>query len=300
MMGMEPLSKSDVAVIVPVYRSGLTADEQVSLRHLTHFLHEYDRYWLAPESLKVPRSGFGVRRFSDHWFGSVATYSRLLLSREFYEAFADYEYILIYQLDCLVFSDRLTEWCEMGYDYVGAPWFKSKTDPASGFSRVGNGGFSLRRVDGFLKVIDSQRYMDEPVPYWHDVLLTPVADLQEYPLLPRLAKRLKVFRDVRRGCKWYRAHYTLNEDHFWSDRAKLFYPAFRIAPVRVGLGFSFEGFPDYCSERNDHQLPFGCHAWARWDREFWEPYLLENGGRESQGRVGSASRPCSRERRICA
>jgi small ligand-binding sensory domain FIST len=29
-------------------------------------------------------------------------------------------------MDCLVFSDQLLAWCNRGYDYVGAPWFKSQ------------------------------------------------------------------------------------------------------------------------------------------------------------------------------
>jgi hypothetical protein len=26
---------------------------------------------------------------------------------------------------------------------------------------------------------------------------------------------------------------------------------------------------------NNHRLPFGCHAWPRYDRMFWEPYLVK-------------------------
>lgn len=44
-----------------------------------------------------------------------------MLSAEFYDRFAAYEYVLIYQLDAFVFADRLAEFCQMGYDYIGAP-----------------------------------------------------------------------------------------------------------------------------------------------------------------------------------
>jgi len=30
----------------------------------------------------------------------------------------------------------------------------------------------------------------------------------------------------------------------------------------------------YCSGQNANRLPFGCHAWTRYDRDFREPYLL--------------------------
>ena len=42
------------------------------------------------------------------------------MKEKFYRAFADYEYILIYQLDCLVFASSLEEWCGKGWDYVGS------------------------------------------------------------------------------------------------------------------------------------------------------------------------------------
>jgi hypothetical protein len=78
---------------------------------------------------------------------------------------------------------------------------------------------------------------------------------------------------VRRGVKWYTTNYALNEDRFWSDRALFFNPNFRVAPVSTGLQFSFERHPRYCFEQNGHKLPFGCHAWGKWDRAFWETYL---------------------------
>ena len=61
---------------------------------------------------------------------------------------------------------------------------------------------------------------------------------------------------------------------FWSDRAIYFYPEFKIATIDLALKFSFERFPRYCFERNHYHLPFGCHAWHKWDRSFWEPYLI--------------------------
>lgn len=264
-----------VAVIIPTYKERLSPEEEVSFRHLKHWLGEYDKYLVIPEGLKINIEDFSVIQFGTYFFTSIASYSKLLLSTHFYESFSKYKYILIYQLDCLVFSNQLLKWCEAGYDYIGAPWFKSKENPSKGFSRVGNGGLSLRKVESFLRVIDSKRYLEEPISYWRNIFSTPLDDIQSLTLPKRYIKKVRVLRDIRRGVKWYTDHYTLNEDHFWSDRAKLFYPDFKIAPVDVALRFSFERFPRYCYEQNNHQLPFGCHAWAKWDREFWEPYLLK-------------------------
>jgi hypothetical protein len=253
------------AVVVPLYRAELTPEERLSLHHLRHYLREPDRIVVTPRSLRPALPDFERRPFDDSHFASVNAYSHLLLSPAFYKAFADYDYILIYQLDALVFSDQLEHWCGAGYDYIGAPWFKSHYDASSGFSRVGNGGFSLRRVRAFLDVLKSTH-----VPGWLDALTAPLPDVSALDL----RKRASTMREARRGVHWYTQHYTLNEDHFWADRARLFDPGFRIAPVRDALRFAFENAPRTCFEANDNVLPFGCHAWAKWDRTFWEPYLM--------------------------
>jgi hypothetical protein len=67
---------------------------------------------------------------------------------------------------------------------------------------------------------------------------------------------------------------TANCDYFWSDEAVKYWPDFKIASVETGLKFAFEVAPRWCFERNGGRLPFGCHAWPRYDRAFWEPHLL--------------------------
>ena len=263
-----------VAVITPLYKERLTPGEEISLKHLKHYLGRFDRFLMIPDSFKVSYPDFKIARFDDKHFKGLGSYSRLLLSKGFYEQFKEYEYILIYQLDSLVFSEDLLMWCKMGYDYIGAPWFRDKTDPEKGLTRVGNGGLSLRKVETFLKVLNSPRYTAETVPLWKEFFSIELKDIQDMPLLARLPKKLRVLKSARKGVSWYAAHYTINEDHFWADRANLFYPEFKMAPVEVALRFSFEIHPRYCFEKNNHQLPFGCHAWTKWDKDFWEDYLL--------------------------
>lgn len=264
-----PTASPSVAVAVPIYRAELAADELQSLRHLDAHLERHDRFFVAPSSLRPRHPGFEVLPFPDACFTSIESYSRLLLSTSFYRAFAAYRYVLVHQLDALVFSDRLATWCEAGYDYLGAPWLIDPEVPEKGFSRVGNGGLSLRRVDACLRVLESRRHVDGG-PSLVRVLTAPLPDLPRH----RLLKRVRVLREARLGARAYAGLYTLNEDHFWADRAALFDPGFRVAPVDVALGFSFERAPRYCCERNGGRLPFGCHAWSRWDRAFWEPHLL--------------------------
>jgi hypothetical protein len=270
-----------VAIAVPVSnRPGFTPAEEASLRQLEHYLGAYPRFFIAPPGLRIGREGFGVKRFPDRYFGSVDAHTQLMLSRRFYRTFRRYEFVLLYHLDALVFSDDLESWCDRGFDYVGAPWLASADDPAYGFAGVGNGGLSLRRVEAFLKVLRSRRYKEHPAAFW-----------DRYHANKPLSNRLKNLpkrwlKQVRRlnGVAWETRHWRDNEDKFWSKRATHYDPEFDIAPVEVALEFAFECAPRYCFERSGRSLPFGCHAWERYDREFWEPHLVADGAGDDAAR----------------
>src|SRR5262249_50745689 len=97
-----------------------------------------------------------VVRFDPGFFRTAEAYSRLLLTADFYRAFASYEFMLVYQLDVFVFRDELAAWCARGWDFVGAPWIgcewlaelKVQWPAATRDNVVGDGGFSLRRGAG--------------------------------------------------------------------------------------------------------------------------------------------------------
>lgn len=262
-----------VAVIVPQYREEILPDEKISLRHLEHHLPDLPRIVIHPQKLKKTLPGHDTIPFPDSYFTGADAYSKLLLSPFFYEAFLNYEYILIYQLDCLVFSGDLQRWCDTGFDYIGAPLF-DKNSPRPKFSRVGNGGLSLRRVRSFLDILRPPHSNGKAASVFSRFFSADIPDLAEYPIPLRWRKKAQVLQQAGRGVEWYAQNYSLNEDLFWSDRAKLFDPGFKIAPIPTGLQFAFERHPDYCFEQNSRRLPFGCHAWAKWDRAFWEPHLL--------------------------
>src|SRR5215469_1121852 len=151
-----------VAVVVPVVRLPLSVDEEISLRHLRRHLGRFDRYVIGLQKMPAELSDFQLKPFPPSYFTGRYAYNRLLLKKEFYRSFAHHEYILIYQLDCLVFTSNLEEWCRKGWDYVGAPWLKNLDDPAQGFLGVGNGGLSLRRVASALTVLTSKQLLEDP------------------------------------------------------------------------------------------------------------------------------------------
>lgn len=267
-------------VVVPIYRETLTVDEEISLRSIRRHLADHGICFVAPAALDlsaVIREGESIERFDDAFFSGIVGYNRLLTSIEFYERFEKYSHILICQLDCLVFRDELDLWCQKGFDYIAAPWFREFLEkPEGGLWRVGNGGFSLRKVQSFLRILRKQLPKGSLYPEcgsnpWEPSL--PAQDAGRYRwrillhhLLNPLGKRVPVEEEAR----LYRYH----EDLFWSLEAGKMDNSFRVASAVEALPFAFETAPRWCFQENGSKLPLGCHAWARYDREFWLGFLI--------------------------
>jgi hypothetical protein len=269
-----------VAILIPLStRTGFTPEERISLRHLVHFLGRYEKYLIAPRGMRIELEGFRVKHFSRKYFGSAVAHNHLLFNPLFYRSFGDYEYVFLYHLDSLAFADQLEYWCGQNFDYIGPPWMHCPDSPWVTRPRVGNGGFSLLRVRSVLTVLYN-RYRMEPSTYWIDMFtrngrhLRPLIHLLEklQPLFPK-SKLVNVPL-----AEWRKAEdpgpNSRNNDIFWSDRAITFLPEFKVASFEDGLRFGFEVAPRTCFEMNGRKMPFGCHAWARYDRSFWEPHLL--------------------------
>jgi hypothetical protein len=137
-------------IVVPFYRETLTESEQLSLNTLLKVNEQMglDILYVCPHRLAKE----GDIGFDDSYFTSLNTYSELLLSYKFWKTFENYEYILIYQLDCLIFHPNILDWCNRGWDYIGAPWSEGYREDGDKLWAVGNGGFSLRRVSKVLDV----------------------------------------------------------------------------------------------------------------------------------------------------
>jgi hypothetical protein len=282
------LSSRKVAVVVPLSaRPQLLPEETQSMRHLMHYLARYPKYLVAPSGSGVRRDGFETIEFPSKFFGSAAAHNRLLLWPPFYRAFEDFDYILMYHLDSLVLSDELSRWCDAGFDYIGAPWIPCADMPWVKEPRVGNGGFTLMKVDSVLQVLYI-RYRQEPESYWSDLLTRNGRHLGAlFWVLERLEYLFPRSKVIGRPLMhWRRSENPRgrNNDQFWSYHASRYKPDFKLATVEEGLQFAFEAAPRKCLELNGGRMPFGCHAWARYDRAFWEPYLLAASSHATEGR----------------
>lgn len=243
--------KQLVAVVIPIYRPTLSALDRVSLSQTVRVLGSHPLVVVHPEGLdtsalaaEFPQLEF--KAFAPEFFAGVEGYNRFMLSEDFYSAFLDYEYILIAQLDVYVFRDELDDWCRRGYDYVGAPWLgrdvyrfplvrqfvqlysawkrrRGQRTQFDRYGRVGNGGFSLRRVKSHLDV------------------------LRQLPDVVRL------YADTNN-----RRH-LFNEDTFWGMEP----PSFRYPSQEEALLFSYNKYPELSYRLTGGATPFGCHGWTK-------------------------------------
>jgi hypothetical protein len=262
-------------VVVPIYRAELLPDEKIALRSIRKSFSAEKILFVAPRSLdiaRVIRDGEYVERFDDSFFSNVSGYNRLLTSKAFYERFSECSHILICQLDCLVFRDELDLWCEKGFDYIAAPWFMEFLErPEAGLWRVGNGGFSLRNVQSHIRVLKQRILKDYIYPTHGSSPWEPTVPEDEVGLYQKLTPW---YRRANPFAKWTTIEeellrYPRNEDLFWSLEAPKFDPTFRVPSAEEALPFAFEMAPRWCFQKNGSRLPFGCHAWARYDRDFW-------------------------------
>lgn len=220
-----------VAVVIPAYMEILSNNEEISLAQCRKVLGKYDRYLIIPDTVSVKYAvDEKMIRIAAKNLSSRKKYSDYVLTEEFYSLFLDYEYILIYQLDAFVFEDRLEEFCNLVYDYIGAEWVYGLECYYEGdyLWYFGNGGFSLRKVKAFLEWI---RECGEEIDY---------------------------------------AKMILNEDMVISmfGRNRL-----KIAGSAVSRDFSFDMYPEKCYKDREGRLPFGCHAWHRFDKDFWKSII---------------------------
>ncbi len=260
-----------LVVITPVYKKKLSENEYLSIKSSLQNLKNYDKVIIAPEKFLDDQEfidtwenyGYRVVFFKDNYFINVDSYNNLMLTKMFYSHFTDYEYMLILQLDVLIFSNSLDYWMNKNLDYVGAPWIKNDLNGIR-FNFSGNGGLSLRKIKTFISVLESNQLIRKEDYY--DVL--PISGNLKIILLLSLLFKLK----FKYNATVFRFFYKKQEDFFWAFYAHFFVKEFKVANIEDSLAFAFERYPEYCFEQNNHCLPFGVHAWEKYNPSFWEKY----------------------------
>lgn len=256
---------STPVIVVPIYKSHVSENEQWSLRQCFKVLGNHPIVFIKPEGLDISpyipytfNKSFEEESFDPGFFSDIRGYNRLMLSQEFYGRFLKYSFMLIYQLDAFVFSDDLKYWCSQGFDYVGAPWIErhkftrkirsylhyklnrkqnGSISPTwlQFYNRVGNGGFSLRNIKKFHEICGSHKQM---IDFYNE-----------------------------------RNHnHFFNEDVFWSIEVNRLGKRLNIPRCQKALHFAIEQKPDLALSRLNGALPFGMHAWHQYP-EVWQKWM---------------------------
>jgi hypothetical protein len=256
-----------VCIVIPVHNANPSAFELISYKQCCSVLEKHAIFIIAPEGLDLKRyKGISENPQTIYvpafWQNSLMNYNKLKLSNFFYSLFQDYEFLLTYELDAFVFRDELYNWCSDKFDYIGAPWFEGYDKPTDKLIGVGNSGFSLRRISVMKKLLKKFYYKD-PVKY-------------------QVGNKVKLKALLQSPYYWARNQFGENftiqnagfvhEDLVLAQMARRF-PAFKIASIDEASRFSFEANPSLLYRRNNNQLPMGCHAWWKYDFNFWKPHI---------------------------
>lgn len=261
-------------IVIPVHNPKPGLFELISFEQCFKILGNHPIVIITPVGLDLTVyreriEMFNTIKIKQHWLSSVEAYNKLKKSMYFYNLFKQYEYILTYELDAFVFKDELMMWCAKGFDYIGAPWFEKFTE-ANSTSRiigVGNSGFSLRKTKTIKKYLSNY-----------------VQKSKRYYSRDPFVKLFGIFEFYLNG--WLRIFYLNKtvekfsnepEDMFICYRLKMKFPLLNIATVEEAKQFSFEFNPETLYYSNKGNLPFGCHAWWRYDLEFWRPHINKAG-----------------------
>lgn len=226
-------------IIIPIYNEQPTENEILSITRNTKILGDYDIFAVHPASMGISAyADFKIDRFipfSDHYFGSNKTYSRLILSEEFYQPFLDYKYMLIAQTDTYILNTEYTlkYFIAQNYDYWGAPWpdgpFDLPYGPKEYFKsifvknpknlHVGNGGFSLRKVHSTYNLVKKHR-------------------------------------------AYIKYAWRLNEDLFFSNMANKHNSRYTSAHMAEAAKFALE--TNMQEEITNGNIPYAVHAWEKY------------------------------------
>lgn len=268
-----------VVILIISHKEVLEPKELISLQQCFKILEGYDIHFICPKGLNI--NGYKLQlgfepsfHFIDpKWQRTYAQFNKLKISDLLYKKFHEYEYIMFYEPDAFVFKDELTYWCGLGYDYIGSPLLEGRENAlaTSDYTTGGNGGFSLRKISSHLKILNSFKRIKKMKGYfrdykkmnWKGQLFHFPSQLFGYLFKNRYNNLLNDFAD--------------NEDEFWGNYVPREFEWFNVAPIPEALKFSMEVQPQRMFEDNNKELPFGCHAWWKYNLEFWKPFIEKFG-----------------------
>jgi Protein of unknown function (DUF5672) len=269
-----------VCVLIIIHKEQPSDFERISILQCARILSRRDIYFICPEGFNVeiykslaPSGTF--YHIDPKWQENYGMFNRMKVLPFLYRQFQRFKYILFYEPDAFVFNDSLDYWCSKDLDYVGAPWFENfySQEGKGEFLGVGNGGFSLRKVQSHLRVLKTFSWIVSPKENWKIRMKSSPTGLK---WLKQAGGFLLDYVIRNNSHKWLN-NYPGHEDQFWGLSVARTFKWFKVPDYKTAASFAFEMQPRRLYLLNDAQLPFGCHAWWKYDLDFWKPHIEKFG-----------------------
>jgi hypothetical protein len=279
------------AILIPVYKNKLNHYEAISLARAIECFRNYPIIIFGPQKLEpfeinsylnnkffVDEIEYKYWSLPNDFFASVNAYNALMLSADFYSQLNHFSHILIYQLDCFVFKDQLLKWCRTEYDYIGAPIYKNgKPYGSENIQCIGAGGFSLRKVNSFLNILNSNRKI-----FNFNDLLKLLPPYNWKGKIPKFLRGLSVILSQNNYCET--KHNSLlrvgiNEDVVYGRYCNKYFDDFRVPQYQDAIKFCIDRYVTEELNYLQGNLPFGTHAWWTIEENFytWKPFIEKYG-----------------------
>jgi len=288
-------SQLSCCILIPVYKAQWRTVEHAAIRRCLRILRNYDFVFMHKQSLhendifKHYRTeldsvaSWRLMPVPDECLASVHAYNKLLLTSCFYDFFYEWDYLLVFQHDAWILSGNLENWLDKRYSYVGAPWCPDLGDDPlwSPVPGVGNGGLSLRKIKDMKSIVSSEKFYRKPVlsmfeiiskaslfsEYQHRSMLVRALDFLKRLLC--LVSLLLLYPIGYRNNLAFLAANGVNEDIILGFYAKRLFKWLHVPSPREAASFSLETNPRRVAYSFCVGIPFGCHAWEKYDKDFF-------------------------------
>ncbi len=258
--------KKEFCIVTPLHKKSINEYEKNCLIRINDNFKVIDKFLITFEENNLDEvtsnliKNYKRVNLSKSWFESIYTYNMLSCSIEFYDKFKNYKYILICHLDALVLSSNIQKFIDLNYSFIGAPTAKKSPFDRSRkklwkLKYFCNGGFSLRKVDDFLSVLNSENIR---FPFNKFT----IKEIFKSGFFKFLILYIKTFfhKKNKKGL-YFSNNLYVHEDTFWSYFATLFHDNFKLPDKEDCLKFAFDGNPDFYYKKNNFQLPLAFHGY---------------------------------------
>lgn len=274
------MNSSKMCVVIPHHRDSLRKTEEASFIKICNKLSlKYDTFLMLPQNVIsgfVEKYNYIIQRYNvkiitlyENEFSSYKKYNIYLCSKNFYNYFVSYEYMLLYQLDAWVLEGEIEQFLELNYDYIGAPIFKHNYKKAPEvIVGGGNGGVTLRKISTALDVLNSNVFFSAK-KYFSKIGYD--YNIYKHPIKYLFKKYFSYFVYFNtKGSLW---PFAIQEDVFWSVVVPSIFDSFKVPDLKTSSQFSFDSYPTIVHKYSEC-LPLFFHAWEKNNDGFFEELYL--------------------------